>query len=317
MSNVPAPMPTITLQSGGKAMAIVPQNWAETVQMAGAFVRAGMVPKHFEGNVEKVTVAILAGLEVGLGPLASVQNIYIVNNIPTLYGDALLALVRGSSLLEDISEFQEEDENGQCLVAVCRVKRKGEATWGEQVITAAFCAKAGWLNKPGPWTLTRKRMMQMRARGWALRDKFADVLKGLKPAEEMEDLLVDVTAQGSVTTTPPPPPKRSDFAEREPEAVEEAASASTSVVADSPETPATGADAMPAKSWAVNLAQPGEEPKRLAILELVNHIATTVDEVNEIVAEHREFLNKLGKTRAETRRAIDDRILIIQGHKTA
>lgn len=41
--------------------------------------------------------------------------------------------------------------------------------------------------KSGPWQQYPKRMLQMRARGFALRDKFADVLGGLISAEEARD----------------------------------------------------------------------------------------------------------------------------------
>lgn len=198
------------LSTGGKIAPIVPQTWNEAVQMAGAIVRAGMVPKHYENSVEKATVAILAGLEVGLTPLVALQSIFVINNTPTLYGDGLLGLVRGSGLLEDIQETIDTDKNGVPQFAICRVKRKGEATWGEQIVTRAQCAKAGWLTKAGPWTLTPGRMMQFRARTWALRDRFADVLKGLKGAEEMEDI-IDITPAGAATV---PEPKRSDFVEK-------------------------------------------------------------------------------------------------------
>jgi hypothetical protein len=47
-------------------------------------------------------------------------------------------------------------------------------------------------------------MLQMRARGWCLRDTFPDVLGGLVMAEEAADI-VDITDQGSATTAPPEP----------------------------------------------------------------------------------------------------------------
>jgi hypothetical protein len=47
--------------------------------------------------------------------------------------------------------------------------------------------RAGLWGKQGPWSAYPKRMMQMRARGFALRDAFPDVLKGLITAEEAED----------------------------------------------------------------------------------------------------------------------------------
>jgi hypothetical protein len=47
--------------------------------------------------------------------------------------------------------------------------------------------KAGLWGKSGPWTQYPKRMLQLRARGFALRDAFPDVLKGLVTAEEAQD----------------------------------------------------------------------------------------------------------------------------------
>ena len=58
-SNI-AQLPVPAMQSGGKLQPIVPTTWQDAVSMAGAFVRAGMVPKHFEGADDK-------GLGVGVG----------------------------------------------------------------------------------------------------------------------------------------------------------------------------------------------------------------------------------------------------------
>ncbi len=195
------------LHTGGKVAAIVPTTFNEAVQIAGAIVRAGMAPKGYEGNIEKATVAILAGLEVGFTPFAALQSIAVINGTPSVFGDGLVALVRASGLLEDIQETLDVDDNGVPQAAICRVKRKGEATWGEQIVTRAQCAKAGWLQKQGPWTQTPGRMMSIRARAWAFRDRFADVLRGLKSAEEMQDM-VDVTPQGSAAVAEP---QRKDF----------------------------------------------------------------------------------------------------------
>ena len=195
------------LHTGGKVAAIVPTTFNEAVQIAGAIVRAGMAPKGYEGNTEKATVAILAGLEVGFTPFAALQSIAVINGTPSVFGDGLVALVRASGLLEDIQETLDVDDNGVPQAAICRVKRKGEATWGEQIVTRAQCAKAGWLQKQGPWTQTPGRMMSIRARAWAFRDRFADVLRGLKSAEEMQDM-VDVTPQGSAAVAEP---QRKDF----------------------------------------------------------------------------------------------------------
>lgn len=200
-------LPVPAMESGGKVAAIVPRTFTEAAQIAGAIVKAGMAPKGYENNPEKATVAILAGLEVGFTPFAALQSIAVINGTPTIFGDGLVALVRASGLLEDIQETVQVDEAGVPLVAQCRVKRKGEATWGEQTLTQAQCKRAGWWGKQGPWTLTPGRMMAIRCRGWAFRDRFADVLKGLKSAEEVQDM-VDITPAAGPA---PPEPQRKDF----------------------------------------------------------------------------------------------------------
>ncbi|MNR13270.1 hypothetical protein D3C85_1296650 [compost metagenome] len=92
----------------------------------------------------------------------------------------MIALVRSSPLCEYIYETDDGE------TATCRVKRRGEE---EQVRTFSMTdAKlAGLLGKQGPWTQYPKRMRQMRARSFALRDVFPDVLKGMPVAEEVMD----------------------------------------------------------------------------------------------------------------------------------
>ena len=124
------------------------------------------------------------GHEVGLAPMQALQNIAVINGKPSVYGDAAMALVQASPVCDDIEEFF-EGEGGE-LTAVCIAKRKGR-----KPVTAKFSVndakRAGLWGKQGPWSAYPKRMMQMRARGFALRDAFPDVLKGLITTEEAQD----------------------------------------------------------------------------------------------------------------------------------
>jgi hypothetical protein len=86
---------------------------------------------------------------------------------------------------EDVEEYF-EGEGTPNPIAVCVAKRKGR-----KPVVAKFSVedakRAGLWGKQGPWSAYPKRMMQMRARGFALRDAFPDVLKGLITAEEAQD----------------------------------------------------------------------------------------------------------------------------------
>jgi len=176
---------------------MTPQTLTEAMQYSEMMAKSQIIPKDYQGKPENVLVAVQWGHEIGLPPLQAMQNIAVINGRPSLWGDAMLALVRGSGKLEYIDE--RIDENG---TAICRLKRKGEPeqirTFGEE-----DAKLAGLLNKPGPWTQNKNRMKQMRARGFALRDVFTDVLKGMAVAEEVQDAeFIDHSNAAPVQTTP-------------------------------------------------------------------------------------------------------------------
>lgn len=203
------------LAGGGKILPIIPQSLAEVRQMAEIIARSGAAPKSYRMDggagpvdVDMVCAAILVGLEVGLAPMAAVSGIVMFDDGPAIWGDARDGLVAASGLLEDMKEEMVLDEEGVFLEANCTVWRKGRKTPIVQTVTRGQAALAGWLENEN-WKTNPNRMAQMRAKGWANRDAFPDVLKGLRSHDEAEDFL-DVTSKGAASTTPPAP-KRSDF----------------------------------------------------------------------------------------------------------
>ena len=163
--------------------ALTPRNFEGVYRLSQIMAASGMMPKGME-KTETVFVAIQFGMEVGLSPMAAVQNLAVVNGRPCLWGDALLGLVRGSGLLVGIIETTTGE--GDATTAVCTVTRRDDP--GETVgkFSVADAKRAGLWGKAGPWTNYPRRMLTMRARGFALRDKFPDVLKGLYAREEIE-----------------------------------------------------------------------------------------------------------------------------------
>lgn len=171
-----------TALSESKAgFSLAPQNIEEALKFADMLSKSNLVPKDFVGNAGNILVAIQWGMELGLQPMQSMQNIAVINGRPSLWGDSVIALVKASPLCEYVIEEVTEDG------ATCKVKRKGEL---EQVryFTMDDAQKAGLKGKAGPWTQYPKRMLQMRARSWALRDVFPDVLRGMPIAEELQDM---------------------------------------------------------------------------------------------------------------------------------
>ncbi|MEY2711615.1 MAG: hypothetical protein RL487_1398 [Actinomycetota bacterium] len=172
-------------------------------------------PKDFRGKPESCVLAIQHGSEIGLGPMQSIQSIAVINGRPSIWGDAALALVMASAVCEYVRE--RIDGDGDQAVAVCEAKRRGYPAPTVSRFSVADAKKAGLWGKSGPWTQYPRRMLQLRARGFALRDAFPDVLKGLVTAEEAGDYSPPATAEVPavhVETDPAPQQERPRWLER-------------------------------------------------------------------------------------------------------
>ena len=140
-------------------------------------------------------------MEVGLSPIAALQRMAIIDGRPTIWGDAAIARVEASGLLVKIEERIEQTDitgnrqvpdskNGTEVIrsktAICQVLRSGRSEPITRNFSIEDAKRAGLWQKPGPWTDYPDRMLMMRARAFALRDAFPDVLMGLYLREEFE-----------------------------------------------------------------------------------------------------------------------------------
>jgi hypothetical protein len=171
----------VPLKAGGPILGIVPQNIEEAFRLATGIAASGLAPKGMD-KPEQVLVAIMTGMEVGLPPMFSVQKIAVINGRPSLWGDAIPALLyaKGFKLSERI------EGDGDKRVAVCEVTRPtGDKV--ERRFSVGDAQTAGLWGKQGPWKQYPDRMLQMRARGFAARDGAADVLGGMYLREELDE----------------------------------------------------------------------------------------------------------------------------------
>jgi hypothetical protein len=184
------------------------RQYDELARFAQTVSNSGLAPKGME-RAESIFVAVQMGLEVGLSPMAALQNIAVVNGRPTIWGDAQLAVCRGTGELETFDEWFEVNgakttrnpsEYKDDTAAVCKVKRKGGSEV-ESAFSVADAKRAGLWGKTGPWTQYPFRMLRNRARSFALRDTFGDALKGFRSTEEvLDDTERDVTPPPSAAS---------------------------------------------------------------------------------------------------------------------
>lgn len=187
----------------GMGFDLSPQTFEQAVKFSHMLADSDLVPKDFRGKPGNCLIAMQWGSELGLKPLQALSNIAVVNGRAALWGDAVIALVRSSTLCE----YVQESDDGH--TATCRAKRRGEH---EHVVTFSMddAKAAGLAGKQGPWTQYPKRMRQMRARAFALRDVFPDVLRGMPVAEEVQDMPAE-RHMGAAEVVPPTEYPQADF----------------------------------------------------------------------------------------------------------
>jgi len=193
-----APRPIIPVGTNGLILQDMESLW----RFSTAVAKSGLAPKGIQ-TAEAVFVAVQMGLEVGLSPMCALQNIAVINGRPALWGDAQLAVVRGTGELEMFVEWYEAggkqlarnpDNFDDTTTAVCKLKRRGYSP-REISFSVADAKRAGLWQKEGPWRQYPGRMLRMRARAFALRDEFGDALRGMRAAEELQGATIDIDAE--------------------------------------------------------------------------------------------------------------------------
>lgn len=188
--------PSVPVKAGHVPRGIIPRDLAETAKLALVIFESGLQPESLD-SVQKVAVAIMTGLEVGLPPMQAMKSIAVINGRPAIWGDAGVAIAANSGELKVHKEWFSGEINADGtfpddFTAHILLKRKGGRS-AEVAYSVADAKRAklwGKTTKSGgttPWITAPKRMLMWRARGFAFRDLFADALMGLRFAEEQRD----------------------------------------------------------------------------------------------------------------------------------
>ena len=163
-------------------LALVPKTIADAEVMAVTLAKSGMLPDHFKGRPADVFWAISFGLEVGLGPVASLNSVYVVHGKPGLYADAMVALVLSSGLCKYFRRVSSDDKE-----ATYETLRFGDDKPTSVTVTMAQAERAGWAKQNAKYQTEPRRMLEARAKSWLAKDCYPDVLRGVAAVEELRD----------------------------------------------------------------------------------------------------------------------------------
>jgi hypothetical protein len=268
------PSNKVPVTTGGAIKSFVPQSLDEAWRLARAFHAGGIAPRSFKGP-EGVLVAIIAGAAVGMDPIAAMSGIYIVGGRPQLFGDALLAVVRRSGKMTKFREWVEG--SGDSVVAYCEVERDG----GEKLTRSfswAMAKRANLAGKEGPWQQYPARMLTMRARNFALRDLFADVLSGLSNDMPEPTEIGDITPHDDNSPPDPGIDRDQNVSDAEVETADDH-------VPPDPDAPDPGTESQAAKEGVPFTTSPTAAEELLGALDVQLKTAKSIEEIDITVSE--------------------------------
>lgn len=166
----------------------------QTVQLAEYIAGTEFVPRGLRGKPAAVAAAVLAGREVGIGPMTALQHIHVIEGTPSMSAELKRARVfaAGHEIVVDES-----------TITRCRVRgrRKGSESWSAPVEWTLDDAKRANLAHKDNWKKNPRRMLQARATGELCDLLFPDVVGGLPTTEEVRDDAAEILDDGT-------PPKR-------------------------------------------------------------------------------------------------------------
>jgi len=179
----------------------LPETWEQLFAYAKEIATTEFVPVPMRNKPAAVLAAWQKGHEVGLKPMASLQNICIINGRPSIHSAGYWSLILNHPLCEDFCELPPHEalEKG---FGECTIRRRGKKEPVVRRFTMEDAKRAGLVTKDN-WRLYPGTMLMHRARHLAGDAALPEATQGLVPTDVARDLgAIDITPQAEETETP-------------------------------------------------------------------------------------------------------------------
>lgn len=144
--------------------------WSVMKEMAREFQQSGALPKNM--TVQQALMAIQAGREIGMMPVAALTYIAFVNGRATLFGDgAIMQVVRAGHKVD----FTNCDDK----TATCTITRRDDGRSMTATFTMDMAVKRGLTAKGGPWVTAPENMLKFKAFHMIAKFIVPDALHGM------------------------------------------------------------------------------------------------------------------------------------------
>lgn len=197
----PGDITTATGNTGANLIREAAAVMADAHALAKAVANTQMIPKHFQGKPDECAAAMLYGASLGLDPMQSVRQIYVVHGQAALYARAMVALVMGAG-----HEVWTVDSTDESVTVAGR--RRGSEHAEQSTWTFERAKRAGYTNNE-KYRTDPQAMLYSKAASEVCRKIAPDVLSGVYAVEELqmervESVLVDQPRRGLAALIPSP-----------------------------------------------------------------------------------------------------------------
>lgn len=172
-ARAPRPASVVALRQHVAAM-------ADAKMLADALCDTEMVPAAYRGKPGNAAAAILLGMELGLEPIQSLQNIFVVGGKPAMYARTAVALVKAQGIV--VQTVQSSDESVSVSATDPRTGQVETSTWD-----LGRAERAGYIGNK-KYSSDPQAMLYAKAAMEVCRKIAPDVLMGIPYAREELEL---------------------------------------------------------------------------------------------------------------------------------
>ena len=151
------------------------------MQMATMMAKSNLLPKSLIGNPANLLLVIQQGKELGMSPMQSINSINVIDGIPTIKPQAMLALIYRANP-EAVIEIEEDSEK---LIAVCMMARNKDSRPYKSTWDMNRATKMNLTNKYN-WKQQPMTMLKWRSVSDCARVVFPDIIAGIYLPDEIE-----------------------------------------------------------------------------------------------------------------------------------
>lgn len=163
--------------------------FAETIQRAD-----GMIPKHMIGNPGKIVATVMAGHELGVGPMASLRAFHVVEGKPCADYSFWVARLKAAGYR---LEWPERSMERCTLKMTAPDGSTAQETWDK-----ARAVTAGLWGKNGPWKNHPQTMLSARCVTSLGRAFAAEVMFGCYETSEADEIVKEAELVNAEGTAP-------------------------------------------------------------------------------------------------------------------